>query len=841
MAYRILRFPDVIRRIGSIAQSVRASLAVSIASLAVSIMSWSVRFFDVVRWVGSIVRIVRAPLVVSVLSYFVFSAPTQLHEVYRVLLRNPGEYWFQLALAGISLVALVAFLSRVTQQIINDAFNHDELLRIGLGRKIVLRTLPGILGALPVVGIASGTIEGILNLGQLRISALIELSGTGVISRDLVPPGAVEYYQEWDLRPFVALAILVLATTTWSVVRAFQNTARLTGHPPSSRSFFRDPLISKGLPLLALVLVVVFALQSADVAPFALFQLTLVAQWIGTIAIACAFLGCLTYILTLMTRGSESSRLPLVFIAFVYAAILSWIGVNHNQAFRTVSTTSAPVRTLSDGFIQWLSSRPTEYRNAFVKGGRKYPVYVVAAEGGGMTAANHVALVMARLFDRCPDLGHHVFAISAVSGGSLGAAMFVGVKDHIDKLSPPRNGKAGCNISSQQPTATYEQPLMEIMRTDFLAPTAASGLFPDFVQRFLPFSIPPFDRSRALEKSFETAWTRTMGSKSNPLREPFRQHWNPTGQAPMLLLNTTGVSSGSRLVIAPYGPLLPDLDLKVDAPLSTAVGLSARFPFVLPAGALPKGILLAVEDRITDGGVFENSGVETALDVIARLQTLLRNKVEFARSVEPTQGEISAEELGFYNGVEFRLIIVGGAFVSSPNMRPILRPDGRLIEKIPDSGDDEAGPRLYELAGASRSGLVEVGSPIRAMLNSRVSRGETAVSRALRSFNSETVQHAWKIALPYQSAPLPLGWQVSRRTQSLISAFVGSPERCLGAPMLDSIITAMQQATDSSPNRTIAAEEALWQLNINSCRLCSILRDVAPNAQSGSADRPCAP
>src|SRR5262249_15067876 len=156
-----------------------------------------------------------------------------------------------------------------------------------------------------------------------------------------------------------------------------------------------------------------------------------------------------TYILTLMTRGSESCRLPLIFITFVYAAILSWNGMNHNHTFRTVSTSSAPVRTLSEGFIQWLNSRPTEYRNAFIKGGRKYPIYVVAAEGGGMTAANHVALVLARLFDRCPDLGHHVFAISGVSGGSLGAAMFVGVKGHTDKLSAGTGRKAACNISSQ--------------------------------------------------------------------------------------------------------------------------------------------------------------------------------------------------------------------------------------------------------------------------------------------------------------------------------------------------------------------------------------------------------
>jgi len=44
-----------------------------------------------------------------------------------------------------------------------------------------------------------------------------------------------------------------------------------------------------------------------------------------------------------------------------------------------------------------------------------------------------------------------------------------------------------------------------LLRTDFLAPVAASLLCPDLLQRFIPVSIEPFDRARAFEAGLEIA------------------------------------------------------------------------------------------------------------------------------------------------------------------------------------------------------------------------------------------------------------------------------------------------------------------------------------------------
>ncbi len=54
----------------------------------------------------------------------------------------------------------------------------------------------------------------------------------------------------------------------------------------------------------------------------------------------------------------------------------------------------------------------------------KYPVFIIAAEGGGIYAASAAATMLAILQDAVPEFSEHVFAISGVSGGAIGAAIF---------------------------------------------------------------------------------------------------------------------------------------------------------------------------------------------------------------------------------------------------------------------------------------------------------------------------------------------------------------------------------------------------------------------------------
>jgi hypothetical protein len=143
------------------------------------------------------------------------------------------------------------------------------------------------------------------------------------------------------------------------------------------------------------------------------------------------------------------------------------------------------------------------------------------------------------------------------------------------------------------------------------------------------------DRARALEESFEQSFANVVGAnRENPFRNSVYSLWTPKGASPALLINTTEVETGERVVIAPFRELgssetqkdetvqsggtlflrAPGLDLR----LSTAVGISARFPVISPAASYDFGPSAAgpQKRRLVDGGYYDNSGIATALDAI---------------------------------------------------------------------------------------------------------------------------------------------------------------------------------------------------------------------------------
>lgn len=94
-----------------------------------------------------------------------------------------------------------------------------------------------------------------------------------------------------------------------------------------------------------------------------------------------------------------------------------------------------------------------------------------------------------------------------------------------------------------------------VLSEDLLSPVLASAVFPDLAQRFLLVPIGVLDRARALEKSLERAFG-VIGGKAagaNAMRESlFRPRaTNAARTAPLLLLNTTSVETGRRVVLSP--------------------------------------------------------------------------------------------------------------------------------------------------------------------------------------------------------------------------------------------------------------------------------------------------
>ena len=90
---------------------------------------------------------------------------------------------------------------------------------------------------------------------------------------------------------------------------------------------------------------------------------------------------------------------------------------------RLVDRTSGVAFLRMTGYARsWIEERRVEIENA----GRSapYPIYIVTSDGGGARSSLWTASILGGLTDRQPAFARHVFAISAVSGGSVGAAVY---------------------------------------------------------------------------------------------------------------------------------------------------------------------------------------------------------------------------------------------------------------------------------------------------------------------------------------------------------------------------------------------------------------------------------
>ncbi len=69
--------------------------------------------------------------------------------------------------------------------------------------------------------------------------------------------------------------------------------------------------------------------------------------------------------------------------------------------------------------------------------------------------------------------------------------------------------------TSSGPTRILRNRVKQFLAEDFLSPLGASALFPDVLQRFIPYpAIGAFDRARAFEASLEETWPTELSRQS---------------------------------------------------------------------------------------------------------------------------------------------------------------------------------------------------------------------------------------------------------------------------------------------------------------------------------------
>jgi len=336
----------------------------------------------------------------------------------------------------------------------------------------------------------------------------------------------------------------------------------------------------------------------------AIFDPVAPAQAMGPAAVALLALATAIPVMVVLIQFGHERRIATVPLLFALAFICSFYSDNH--AVRLLPAPAPPRPDVRAAFDAWRTNLAP--RNNGV------PIIFVVAQGGASRAGYWTGDALSVLEqDTGGDFSRHVFAISSISGGSLGAAGFLAaIRD--------QPGLAAAGRLRERVACFTEQ--------DYLSPALGGLLFPDLIQRFNPLpGVRLPDRARALEVGWEAGWGKTCdgaadGVNSGRMGQGFLSLWDrPSGPwLPMLMVGGVTLETGRPLItssLAFRSGATPFVDAEdfhqvagQDVRLSTAILNGARFPYISPGGTLPKGA-----GHIVDGGYFDATGVEAVREL----------------------------------------------------------------------------------------------------------------------------------------------------------------------------------------------------------------------------------
>lgn len=664
-------------------------------------------------------RVLRVCWVIPVLAFVTLAMPPQVRDLYRTLADNKN--WAQIAITAL-LLLLASYLTyragRHRAHIHIHAGGHAAGSAGGGVLGFCLKWGPAVFAGLLLVAAAAG-----LYLTTLELPTAVGID-------EAIDDALVRMATAQDTLKGAALALVAVAPLFLLLPLSERWRRRPADAEPAASAFSAWQRLLCYAVALAMI-------GTAFYAPVSV----LVSQWLGSVAIFLLFLCVLLVVLSVLQSWSDRLGVPLIlgFIVWMLALAVFDRGPSHQARLVDTPAKGHGLIQVQYALLEWYKERKDKdaYQN------EPYPVYLIAAEGGGLYAAQFTAAVLSRLQDLCPNFAQHVFAISSVSGGSLGASVFASLAKKYAVNGPWQPCKVG--------SSEFEQKARKILDQDFLAPIVSRAFFADFLQLFLPrpLVVPQFSRGRALEEAIENAWTQVEGGGSNPFAGPFLSHWRPDTAVPALVLNTTSVSDGRQVVISPFGTdtnmgfaagnlhLLPEFPTDKDLTLASAVGLSGRFPWILPAATIGEKRLAA----LVDGAYFEGSGVEA----LSSVRTALRPY------------EVKPEGTPEFPHIAVHIIVIGS-----------VQPPVEALEAL-----DEVTPPLRTMLRArERRGYIafNIMRDLNWLIDCPPVRPEAVLAAAiakaseLRCFSRPPLA----VRLNYDYFKLPLGWQLSSGMRSII-------------------------------------------------------------------------
>jgi hypothetical protein len=277
------------------------------------------------------------------------------------------------------------------------------------------------------------------------------------------------------------------------------------------------------------------------------------------------------------------------------------------------------------------------------------------------------------------------------------------------------------------------------------------------------------------------------------------------------------------------------LGLQSDLRTSTAIGLSARFPIVSPAGEF-NGVefdwSLKQHPRrvgLVDGGYFENSGTATAMDLFFALDASIKeNKLPI---------NLRLIVIGGIDGVFDELL---GRMIYGTATRGALKQEADDFVRL---GDALSGHVPRSSRGAPVSG--ELASPISALLGTRADQGKQAISRGWLTLVARSLEHdkdpsnsidelVPMFGLSEANIPFPLSWVVSRPVRQRIAARTSS-KGCVDEPFQEIFVEQKRHELENDWRVKLLSEYGedlrfIVELSRAACGIAAVHRALSETA-----------
>lgn len=358
-------------------------------------------------------------------------------------------------------------------------------------------------------------------------------------------------------------------------------------------------------------------------------------------------------------RKTLIKNLIFLLVVFVVAIGFAFPNFQHHKVDMVKYNQPYDRINVDDHIQGWLKKKVPRYIQN--NPDKKFPIWLISGEGGGSRAGFWFTRCMLAIDSMNNfQFKDHIYAMSTVSGSSVGGAALLSYWDYHQ------------NSPSKMKQQVSSSMARNIFHNNYLSSAIYSILIRDFVKQLFPFRpwVGEEDRNYWLqqEEAFFIQHALENQGKEDPYKF-FRQslpqkednhfqvfkpylsyYYDSTGQYnydfPILLSNATLVQKGKRALVSPLK--FDDRDF-VDAfdinqfiekeypgetlTLGEAANLSELFPFFSATAVLGDSIALG------DGGYFENLG----LTAIYELKRKIEDQLKFS---------------GYENLVEIKVLVI---------------------------------------------------------------------------------------------------------------------------------------------------------------------------------------